>query len=225
MPLIKRYPNRKLYDTEAKRYVTLEDIAGLIRGGEEVRVVDHESGDDVTSLTLTQIILEQEKKTSGYLSSSLLTGIIRSGGSTLEAWRKSLQQGVSNLGGLSRLSSSGVEEQVNRLIGQGKLNMEQAQGLVRLDGLLTELLHSLNMPTQQDLQALHEQIETLNERLKELSESSAGLRETGASVDADAPGESSDGRQAAGDVAGEDRAAGSEAVDEAHAKKRMEPRA
>ncbi len=62
MPLIKRYPNRKLYDTEAKRYVTLENITEMIQKGEEVQVVDYESGEDLTNLTLTQIILEQEKK-------------------------------------------------------------------------------------------------------------------------------------------------------------------
>jgi polyhydroxyalkanoate synthesis repressor PhaR len=57
MPLIKRYPNRKLYDTEAKSYITLEGVAALIRNGEDVQVIDHESGEDLTTLTLTQIIL------------------------------------------------------------------------------------------------------------------------------------------------------------------------
>ena len=53
MPLIKRYPNRKLYDTEAKQYVTLEQIAELIRSGKDVQVIDHESGEDLTALTLS----------------------------------------------------------------------------------------------------------------------------------------------------------------------------
>ena len=62
MPLIKRYPNRKLYDTEAKAYITLEQIAYLIREGQEDHVVDHASREDLTALTLTQVILEQERK-------------------------------------------------------------------------------------------------------------------------------------------------------------------
>jgi polyhydroxyalkanoate synthesis repressor PhaR len=170
MPPIKRYPNRKLYDTEAKRYVTLDDIARMVRDGQDVRVTDHESGEDVTSLTLTQIILEQEKKSSGFLPSSMLTGLIRSGGSTLEGWRRSVQQGVSSLSSLRRSSGHSLEEQVNRLIEQGKLTVEQAQGLLRLDDLLAEVLHSLNVPTHKDVTSLQEQLETLSERIAELGE-------------------------------------------------------
>jgi polyhydroxyalkanoate synthesis repressor PhaR len=169
MPLIKRYPNRKLYDTEAKRYVTLEDIAALIREERDVRVVDNESGEDVTSLTLTQIILEQEKKSSGYLPSALLTGLIRSGGSTLDHWRQSVERGVASLGGLGRGRGLRLEESANRLIEQGKLSVEQAQNLLRLDRLLSEVLHSLNVPTHRDIRSLQDQIEALSARLGELS--------------------------------------------------------
>jgi polyhydroxyalkanoate synthesis repressor PhaR len=168
MPLIKRYPNRKLYDTEAKRYVTLDEIAAMIRAERDVQVIDNESGEDVTSLTLTQIILEQEKKSSGYLSSSLLTNLIRSGGSTLESWRQSVGRSVASLSTLGRTQRQGVEEQVNRLIDQGKLTVEQAQGLLTLDGLLTEVLHSLNVPTHRDIRTLQEQIATLSDRLDDL---------------------------------------------------------
>ena len=54
--LIKRYESRKLYDTEESRYVSLDEISGWIRQGQEVKVVDNASGADVTSQTLTQII-------------------------------------------------------------------------------------------------------------------------------------------------------------------------
>ncbi len=170
MPLIKRYPNRKLYDTEAKRYVTLDDIAALIREERDVQVIDNESGEDVTTLTLTQIILEQEKKSSGYLSSSLLTNLIRSGGSTLGHWRQSVERGVASLGSLRRGRTLGVEESINRLIEQGKLTVEQAQNLLRLDGLLSEVLHSLNVPTHRDIATLQDQIELLSTRLSELTD-------------------------------------------------------
>lgn len=171
MPLIKRYPNRKLYDTEAKRYVTLDDIAAMIREERDVAVRDHETGEDVTSLTLTQIILEQEKKSSGYLSSSLLTNLIRSGGATIDSFRRSLQQRVTSLGQIGRMGGAGLEEQIEKLIAQGKLTVEQAQGLVKLDDLLTELLHSLNVPTHRDIQTLQGQIESLSDKMNELAES------------------------------------------------------
>jgi polyhydroxyalkanoate synthesis repressor PhaR len=88
MVAIKRYPNRKLYNTETKQYITLQGIADLIRQGEEVQVTDHANGDDLTALTLTQIILEQEKKQNGLLSNSFLTGLIRTGGERLSVIRK-----------------------------------------------------------------------------------------------------------------------------------------
>ncbi|MCR9163727.1 MAG: polyhydroxyalkanoate synthesis regulator DNA-binding domain-containing protein [Nannocystaceae bacterium] len=58
MTLIKKYSNRRLYDTGLSRYITLDELAGKIRDGEEVRVVDAKSGDDLTQVTLTQLILE-----------------------------------------------------------------------------------------------------------------------------------------------------------------------
>ena len=67
MPVIKRYSNRKLYNTQAKRYITLEGIADLIRQGGDVHVVDHETGDDITALIQAQTILELERKLKGGL--------------------------------------------------------------------------------------------------------------------------------------------------------------
>ena len=62
MLTIKRYTNRKFYDNEEKGYITLDDITARIREGREVQVIDHESGEDITTVVLTQIIFEQEKK-------------------------------------------------------------------------------------------------------------------------------------------------------------------
>jgi polyhydroxyalkanoate synthesis repressor PhaR len=80
--IIKRYANRKLYDTERSSYVTLEDIAVMIKAGEEVQVVDNKSGEDLTSVTLAQIIFEAEKKKS-VMPLSLLRTLIRDGGDTI----------------------------------------------------------------------------------------------------------------------------------------------
>lgn len=77
--IIKRYTNRKLYDTVESRYVTLDEIAEMIRGGAEVKVIDNRTREDLTSITLAQIIFEQEKKSS-QTSLSTLLGLIRQGG-------------------------------------------------------------------------------------------------------------------------------------------------
>jgi polyhydroxyalkanoate synthesis repressor PhaR len=80
--VVKRYANRKLYDTQRSRYVTLEQIADMIRGGEDVKIVDNNSKEDLTAITLTQIIFEEEKKQS-FLPLSALRNIIQSGASNM----------------------------------------------------------------------------------------------------------------------------------------------
>jgi polyhydroxyalkanoate synthesis repressor PhaR len=77
--VIKRYTNRKLYDTVESRYVTLDEIASMVRAGAEVQVIDNRTREDLTSITLAQIIFEQEKKSS-QTSLTTLLGLIRQGG-------------------------------------------------------------------------------------------------------------------------------------------------
>lgn len=75
--LIRKYANRRLYDTGASRHVTLEDLRQLIVSGEKIKVVDDKSGDDLTRSVLLQIIAEQEQFGSPVLGSELLEMIIR----------------------------------------------------------------------------------------------------------------------------------------------------
>src|SRR5271168_3023825 len=75
--LIRKYANRRLYDTGASRHVTLEDLRQLIVSGEKIKVVDDKSGDDLTRSVLLQIIAEQEQCGSPVLGSELLEMIIR----------------------------------------------------------------------------------------------------------------------------------------------------
>jgi polyhydroxyalkanoate synthesis repressor PhaR len=77
--VIKRYTNRKLYDTVESRYVTLDEIAHMIKGGAEVKIIDNRTKEDLTSVTLAQIILEEEKKRS-QMPLGVLREIIRHGG-------------------------------------------------------------------------------------------------------------------------------------------------
>src|SRR5262245_38103028 len=80
--LIKKYGNRRLYDTELSRYVTLEELAGRIRGGVDVRVVDAKTSEDLTQVTLTQVILEGGTA-ARLLPVGLLTQLIRLGDDAL----------------------------------------------------------------------------------------------------------------------------------------------
>ena len=76
--LIKRYASRRLYNTESSDYVTLEDIAGFIRAGREVQIVDLKTGDDLTRQYLLQIIAEHESRGENVLPLEVLTDLVRS---------------------------------------------------------------------------------------------------------------------------------------------------
>ncbi len=76
--LIKRYASRRLYNTETSDYVTLEDIAAVIRAGREVQIVDLKSGDDLTRQYLLQIVAEHESRGQSVLPIAVLTDLVRS---------------------------------------------------------------------------------------------------------------------------------------------------
>ncbi len=76
--LIKRYASRRLYNTETSDYVTLEDIAGFIRDGREVQIIDLKTGDDLTRQYLLQIIAEHESRGENVLPINVLTDLVRS---------------------------------------------------------------------------------------------------------------------------------------------------
>src|SRR5205809_253119 len=88
--VIKRYSNRKLYDTQESRYVTLEEIEEMVRAGKEISVVDAASGEDLTAVTLTQIILENERSHRSALPTAFLHQLIKHG----EAWQEFVQRSM-----------------------------------------------------------------------------------------------------------------------------------
>jgi polyhydroxyalkanoate synthesis repressor PhaR len=182
MVLIKRYPNRKLYNTESKQYITLEGIADLIRQGQEVQVTDHASGEDLTALTLTQIILEQEKNKSGLLSNSFLTHLIRTSEDRLTA----LQRSLFSPGTWWKQMDEEIQKRIQDLVRQGEMTEREAQSLVekfiqqgrrRLSELerdpeseaVEAALQRRQVPTQADLQKLFDQIDALTSLVEDLS--------------------------------------------------------
>ena len=93
--ILKKYSNRRLYDTEKSMYVALAQVAELVRSGRQVKIVDAKTGEDVTAFILTQIILEEAKKRNILLPVPLLTLIIRHGDNILqEFFEKYLEQTV-----------------------------------------------------------------------------------------------------------------------------------
>jgi polyhydroxyalkanoate synthesis repressor PhaR len=96
--LIKRYANRKLYNTETSRYITLKGVGELLDRGEEVRVVDNETGEDITQVALSQILVDN-KRAREVPSDTLLTQILSRGGDAVySAIRKSVDEASDGLG-------------------------------------------------------------------------------------------------------------------------------
>jgi len=189
MPLIKRYPNRKLYDTEAKKYITLDGIAALIRNGQDVQVVDHTTEEDLTAVTLTQIIFEQEKKKSGFLPTSVLTGLVQSGGQTLNTLRRSL---TSPLDLLNHVDIE-IEKRLGFLVERGELAKEEANKLrakLLSDPARTtedineatlqdieQAVRARGIPTKDELDALINQLDVLTDKIDALSEEAKPIQE------------------------------------------------
>jgi len=95
--LIKRYGSRKLYDTEESRYVSLEELAAWIRSGQQIRVIDNKSSDDVTPQTLTQIISEEGRRGTSMLPNDLLHDLIRIGEEAVSSGVEQLHSSVDRL--------------------------------------------------------------------------------------------------------------------------------
>jgi polyhydroxyalkanoate synthesis repressor PhaR len=167
MPTIKRYANRKLYDIDASKYVTLDDLAEMVRRGEEVKVVDYASGADLTALTLTQVIFEQEKKLGGLLPQAILTRLLRVGNTTIQTLR----------GGVNAFLDPivYVEDEIRRrltiLVEEGTLLAEEARRMGDL--LLASRMRPTIPPpptedTPAEMDGLRQQVSRLESELEKL---------------------------------------------------------
>jgi len=145
---IKRYENRKLYDTEASEYVSLSDIADLVRGGETVHVVDNSTGRDLTAQTLTQIILEEGKSGSHAIPSDILHQLLRRSEEAIDVGFEQLRATVDDLvqssfGRLRKLVQGPHADELNEL--RGQLQSLEKQIATLLDGLDEESLGEKNL--------------------------------------------------------------------------------
>lgn len=186
MALIKRYSNRKLYNFDEKKYITLEEISDLILGGETIRVIDHKTGDDLTARILTQIIQAQEKKKRGVFSLLLLEKIIRD--SSINTVTHGFKFSISAT--INRIVENEIEGRLKSLVLIGKITTTQ-ESLLRQELLsnlsetlsdhwddeqaifltsaeLEECLCNYGLPSNQDLSFLNEQIHELFKKVENL---------------------------------------------------------
>ena len=199
--LIKRYANRKLYNTESSRYITLKGIAELLDQGEEVCVIDNETGEDITSVALSQILVDS-RRTNREPPTSLLSQIMERGGDVLyDVLKKGVDDATDNL--------DEIQDRFRRIIqgqggqgqgGQGQAREEQASHSERdghargerrrlgdwiayaspdfdtaIQNAVERVFKILDLPRRKDVDALNQNLERVAHAVENLDRAVAKL--------------------------------------------------
>jgi polyhydroxyalkanoate synthesis repressor PhaR len=173
--IVKRYQNRKLYDTHNSCYVTLDEIGLMVKQGEDVKIIDNRTGDDLTTVTLTQIIFEEEKKKKSLLPLSTLKNIIQSGGESLASFfQKPLNTAVSSI--------SNVRGEAERVIVKLKDEFEDGGTFVK------DFLHRANISVDELQQKVEDRFrnpfgKNLQHKLPQLKSEIRALRKKVATLE------------------------------------------
>jgi len=141
--IIKKYANRKLYDTRTSAYITLEGIAGLVRDGHEIKVVDRETGQDLTQVTLSQIVLSEEKRGPSRMVDG---GVLQERGQALLDYvRKTLNV-------------------PSDLVNQMERRRGDLEGVI--DEAIEQALHRLRIPSHTDIDKINKRLDRLSAQLR-----------------------------------------------------------
>ena len=132
---IRRYGNRKLYDPQERRYVTLDDLKALIARGQELCIVDQKTGEDLTNPTLAQVLVEEMKRGASRIPRQVLTRLIRLASGPPSAWSRWPEP--QEAAGRARQETERI---VSRLLGRGRLSLDDA---VALRHELGQVVHRL----------------------------------------------------------------------------------
>ncbi len=178
MHKIKRYANRKLYNTTNKRYITLDEIADLVQGGDEVEVIENESGEDITNITLSQIIFEKQKKRDAFVPRSIFHDLIQNSGNTLyDTLQKLMQGGL----GMALTVEKEAEKMLRKFVKSGDITEDEGRKLsdqlkgqadktrnwitARIDERVEQILQRLGVVTQTELRELLTLLEEVKSKL------------------------------------------------------------
>ena len=188
MHLIKKYANRKMYDTHDKRYISRSQLADLIKKGEEVAIIDNNTGEDLTTAIVSQLIgmESQGKGEDSAVSSKILMQLLRKGGGTLTDYAKkyvSLWQGAFNM------AEDEIDKLVNMLVKNKELSLSEANRLKTeilrytdslkgwisesIDKRVGEVFDAMNLATNDHFKALSVKVDALEKKVKQLEKSQA----------------------------------------------------
>jgi polyhydroxyalkanoate synthesis repressor PhaR len=142
--LIKKYANRKLYDTRTSRYVTLDGIAQLVRDGHDIRVVDRDSGQDLTQVIFSQIVLTEEKRGPKRLVDAGADALHDRGQALLDYVRRTLMPG--------------------ELVSEVERRRGNVEGMI--DEAIERTLKQLRLPSRHDIDRINDRLDRLSAELK-----------------------------------------------------------
>ena len=181
MHLIKKYANRKLYDTTDKRYLTMDHLAELIKSGEEVSIVDNETGDDLTSSIVSQLLAREDSDTDKAVPSRVLMQMLRKGRGTLFGYGKKY---VSLWQSALTLSKDEIEKLVNSLVHDKEISESEGKNLKNeilgfannlkswiidsIDQRVSEGLKVMNLSSKDQVNELAKKVDALTQKVKEL---------------------------------------------------------
>ena len=140
--LIKKYANRKLYDTNESRYVTLSGISELVRAGDDIEVIDRETGRDITALILSQVVLSEEKRERADGLEDAGDGIQERGQALIDYVRRTLNA-----------PAALVTNEVERRRGD-------------LESIVDLAIQRLSVPSRRDFERLQRRVDELGRRLE-----------------------------------------------------------
>jgi polyhydroxyalkanoate synthesis repressor PhaR len=181
MHLIKKYVNRKLYDTTDKRYLTMDQLAELIKAGAEVSIIDNETGDDLTSAIVSQLLAREDSGNDKAVPSRVLMQMLRKGRGTLFGYGKKY---VALWQSALTMSKDEIEKLVNSLIVEKEISESDGRNLKKeilgfannlkswilenIDQRVSEALKVMNLSSKDQVNELNKRVDALARKIKEL---------------------------------------------------------
>ena len=178
---IKRYANRKLYDTKDKKYITLDKIAKLLKAGDQISVTDNETGEDITAATVSQIIARDKKGKSDNAASNVMIQLLRKGPGTLVDYGKKY---VSLWDRALTMADEEIDRLIERLVKENEISASEGNKLKKdmvrraenlkkwmaekTDQRINEALNMMNLASREQITQLTEKIDKLTSKVQRL---------------------------------------------------------
>lgn len=189
MHKIKKYVNRKMYDTTDKKYISMAQLAELIKSGEEVSIIDNRTGEDLTASIVSRLIGRDKKEKGSVVSPRIMMQLLRKGGDTLTDYAKrytSLWQNALTM------AEDEVDKRVGTLVKNKELSRSEGSRLKqeitgyrdslkswigeRVDRSINEALNAMNLASRDQVEALSVKIDKLGKEVARLNKSTAAVK-------------------------------------------------